>query len=48
MDFQTVLRKYEALLAENKMLKEENLSLKIRLGLVEPVPLQTELEFSFV
>jgi hypothetical protein len=37
MDFQTVLRKYEALLAENKMLKEENLSLKIRLGLVEPL-----------
>jgi hypothetical protein len=27
MDYQTVLRKYEALLAENKMLKEENLSL---------------------
>jgi hypothetical protein len=37
MDFQTVLRKCEALLAENKMLKEENLSLRIRLGLLEPM-----------
>jgi superfamily II DNA or RNA helicase len=36
MDFQTLLQKHDALLAENKALKEENLSLKIRLGLAEP------------
>ena len=36
MDFQTLLRKHDALLAENKGLREENLSLKIRLGLAEP------------
>ncbi len=36
MDFKTLLRKYQALQAENKALKEENLSLKARLGLAEP------------
>ena len=36
MDFQTLLQKQDALLAENKALREENLSLKIRLGLAEP------------
>ena len=36
MDFETLLRKHDAMLAENKALKEENLSLKIRLGLAEP------------
>lgn len=33
MDFATLLRSYQALLAENKALKEENLSLKLRLGM---------------
>lgn len=37
MDFETLLRRYEALLAENKALKEENLALKARLGLGESV-----------
>lgn len=37
MDFETLLRKHDALLAENEALKEENLSLKIRLGLAEPL-----------
>ena len=37
MDFETLLRQYDALLAENKALKEENLALKARLGLGEPV-----------
>jgi hypothetical protein len=37
MDFKTLLRKHQALLAENKALKEENLSLKARLGLSAPV-----------
>ena len=37
MDFKTLLRKHQALLAENKALKEENLSLKARLGLAEPL-----------
>jgi hypothetical protein len=37
MDFETLLRSYQALVAENKALKEENLSLKLRLGLVEPL-----------
>jgi hypothetical protein len=32
MDFETLLRSHQALLAENKALKEENLSLKLRLG----------------
>jgi len=36
MDFKTLLRKLQALLAENKALKEENLALKARLGLGEP------------
>jgi len=36
MDFQALLQQYDALLAENKALREENLSLKIRLGLAEP------------
>jgi hypothetical protein len=36
MDFKTLLRKHQALLAENKALKEENLSLKTRLGLAAP------------
>ena len=36
MDFQELLRKYDALLTENEALREENLSLKIRLGLAEP------------
>ncbi|MGC8492439.1 MAG: TOTE conflict system archaeo-eukaryotic primase domain-containing protein [Syntrophobacteraceae bacterium] len=38
MDFETLLRKYYALLAENEALKEENLALKARLGLGEPAP----------
>lgn len=33
MDFNTLLQKYQALLAENQALKEENLDLKVRLGL---------------
>lgn len=37
MDFETLLQKYDALLAENEALKEENLSLKIQLGLAEPL-----------
>ena len=37
MDFQTLLRKHDALLAENNALKEENIALKIRLGLAEPL-----------
>lgn len=37
MDFETLLRKHDGLLAENEALKEENLSLKIRLGLAEPL-----------
>lgn len=37
MDFQTLLQAYEALQAENKTLKKENLSLKIRLGLAAPL-----------
>jgi hypothetical protein len=37
MDFETLLRRYDALLAENEALKEENLSLKIQLGLAEPL-----------
>jgi len=37
MDFETLLRKHDALLAENEALKEENLSLKIQLGLAEPM-----------
>ncbi len=37
MDFETLLRQYDALLAENKALKEENLALKARLGWGEPV-----------
>jgi regulator of replication initiation timing len=36
MDFKTLLLKHQALLDENKVLKEENLSLKARLGLAEP------------
>jgi superfamily II DNA or RNA helicase len=35
MDFETLLRRHQALLTENEALKEENLSLKLRLGLVE-------------
>jgi superfamily II DNA or RNA helicase len=35
MDFETLLRSHQALLAENKALKEENLSLKLRLGIAE-------------
>ena len=35
MDFETLLRTHQALLAENKALKEENLSLKLRLGIAE-------------
>jgi len=35
MDFETLLRSHQALLAENKALKEENLSLKLRLGIEE-------------
>jgi len=47
MDFEEMLPSYQALLAENKALKEENLSLKLRLGLVEllesrPSPDQTQ------
>jgi hypothetical protein len=37
MDFKTLRRKHRALLAENKALKEENLFLKARLGLAEPL-----------
>jgi hypothetical protein len=37
MDFKTLLRKHQALLTENRALKEENLSLKVRLGLAEPL-----------
>jgi len=37
MDFETLLRRHDALLAENEALKEENLSLKIQLGLAEPL-----------
>lgn len=37
MDFETLSRKHDALLAENKALKEEILSLKIQLGLAEPL-----------
>jgi hypothetical protein len=37
MDFNTLLRKLQALLVENKALKEENLSLKARLGMAEPM-----------
>ena len=37
MDDKTLLLKYQALLAENKALKEENLSLKAKLGLAESV-----------
>jgi superfamily II DNA or RNA helicase len=36
IDFKTLLLKHQALLAENKALKEENLSLKVRLGLAAP------------
>jgi len=36
MDFKTLLQKYQALLIENQALREENLSLKARLGLAEP------------
>jgi hypothetical protein len=36
MDFKTLLLKHQALLAENKALKEEILSLKALLGLAEP------------
>ena len=35
MDFKTLLRKHQALLAENMALKEENEALKARLGLTE-------------
>jgi hypothetical protein len=35
MDFETLLRSHQALLAENKALKEENLSLKLRIGIAE-------------
>jgi hypothetical protein len=37
MDFKTLILKYETLLAENKALKEEVLSLKAQLGSAEPV-----------
>ncbi len=37
MDCKTLLQKYQALLAETQALKKENLSLKVRLGLVEPL-----------
>jgi hypothetical protein len=37
MDFETLFRKHQALLAENQALKEGNFSLKARLGLVEPL-----------
>ena len=37
MDFKTLFLKYQALLAENKGLKEEILSLKAQLGLAKPV-----------
>lgn len=37
MDSEMLLRQYEALLPENRILKVENLALKARLGLGEPV-----------
>ncbi len=37
MDFETLLRNHAALLAENEALKDENLALKIQLGLAEPL-----------
>jgi hypothetical protein len=37
MDFETLLRKHQALLSENQALKEENLSLKAWLGLAAPL-----------
>jgi hypothetical protein len=37
MDFDTLFGKFQALLAENKALKEQNLLLKERLGLAESV-----------
>jgi len=51
MDSETLLRNYQALLSENKALKEENLSLKLRLGLVAPLeskvsPEQIQPDFS--
>ncbi len=44
MEFKTLLQKHQALLAENKALKEENLSLKARLGLAAPSESRTSQE----
>lgn len=37
VDIKTLFENYRALLQENKALKEDNLSLKVQLGLIEPL-----------